>query len=260
MSAANSDDAAVARRAMALLDLTELGETAGEPEIRALCARAKGGGASPPVAALCVWPRHVAPAKAGIAGTGIRVATVVNFPAGTDAPAAVLAETGAALAAGADEIDLVLPWRAFLAGETETAEAMVRAVRAALPAGILLKVILESGEYPDAASIRRAALLAIRAGAHFVKTSTGKTGTGATPEAARAMLEAILASPRAVGLKPSGGIRTLADARAYLTLADTTMGPGWATPDTFRFGASGLHAALAAAIGGSAAPVATERY
>lgn len=253
------NDPALARRALALLDLTELGDGAGEADIRALCDKAKGGGAIPPVAAVCVWPRHIARAKSDLAGTGILVASVVNFPSGDDSPEAVLATTRHALEAGADEIDLVLPWRAFLAGDDARAEAMVRAIKAAMPAGAPLKVILESGEYPDIAAIRRAADLAIRAGASFVKTSTGKTRSGATIDAARAMLEAILASPRAVGLKPSGGIRTLADARGYLALADAVMGPGWATPATFRFGASSLHAALAAALGGTAT-IARESY
>lgn len=250
MSRLIESDAELARRAITLLDLTELSDTASEADIRALCEKARGHDGIPPVAAVCVWPRHVALARGLLAGTGIRVATVVNFPGGEETVDLVVAATAEALQAGADEIDLVLPWRAFLAGDTARAEAMVRAVRDAVPAGRRLKVILESGTYPDVGQVRAAARLAIQAGAHFVKTSTGKTGTGATPEAARAMLEAILASPRAVGLKPSGGIRTLDDARAYLALAEDILGPGWATADTFRFGASGLHAALIAAIAG----------
>ncbi len=166
----------------------------------------------------------------------------------------------AALADGADEIDLVMPWRAFLAGDEEKAAAMIRGVKAALPADRRLKVILESGGYPDTASIRRAADLAIRCGAHVIKTSTGKSGTGATLDAARVMLNAILAVPRSVGLKPSGGIRSFADAAAYLALADDVMGPGWTTPETFRFGASGLHDALAAVITGGETQTSSKAY
>ncbi len=107
-----------------------------------------------------------------------------------------------------------------------------------------LKVILETGMLPDQQTVRRAADIAIDCGADFIKTSTGKTERSATPEAVRTMIEAIKAADRTVGLKPSGGIRTLADASAYLALVDEALGPVWASPTTFRFGASGLYDAL----------------
>jgi deoxyribose-phosphate aldolase len=251
---------ALARHAMALLDLTELGDHASEADVERLCAKAKGGEGLPPVAAVCVWPRCVAQARRALEGTDIRIATVVNFPSGEEVLPDVLAMMQAALEAGADEIDLVMPWRAFLAGDEAAAAAMMHGVKAALPADRLLKVILESGGYPDATSIRRAADLAIRCGAHFIKTSTGKAGTGASLDAARVMLNAILAVPRSVGLKPSGGIRSFADAAAYLALADDMMGPGWTQPETFRFGASGLHDALAAIILGQAPTTSSKAY
>lgn len=251
---------ALARRAIALLDLTELGDNAGEADVAKLCSKAKGTEGIPPVAAVCVWPRHVAQAKAMLDTTGIRIATVVNFPSGKEALPDVLAMTRATLEAGADEIDLVMPWRAVLAGDEEQAAILMRGVKAALPLDRRLKIILESGGYADAASIRRAADLAIRCGAHFIKTSTGKAGTGASLEAARVMLDAILAVPRSVGLKPSGGIRSFADAAAYLALADERMGPGWTAPETFRFGASGLHDALAAIITGGTNPTSSKAY
>lgn len=241
-------DRSLARRALALTDLTDLGEAATEAGARRLCARATGGPVA--VAAVCLWPRFVACARPLLAGTGVRIATVVNFPSGADAPEAVLAQTAAALADGADEIDLVMPWRRFLAGEAEPAGTLIAAVRAAC-GDKALKVILESGEYPDAGTVGAAARLAIAAGADFVKTSTGKSARSATPEAARAMLEAIRDSGRPVGLKPSGGIRTLADAALYLELADAIMGKGWTRPETFRFGASGLYDALIAALAGA---------
>lgn len=253
-------EVALARHALALLDLTELGDSASEADVARLCAKAKGGEDLPPVAAVCVWPRSVVQAKSALAGTGIRIATVVNFPSGEEYMPDVLAVMQAALENGADEIDLVMPWRAFLEGDEETAAAMIRSVKANLPADRRLKVILESGSYPDATWIRRAADLAIRCGAHFIKTSTGKAGTGATLEAANAMLDAILSVPRSVGLKPSGGIRTFAEAKAYLALADERMGPGWAGPETFRLGASGLHDALAAVIAGSTSPSMSKAY
>lgn len=179
----------------------------------------------------------------------------MNFPAGGEDPAPVLADTKKAIADGADEIDLVLPWRRFLAGDSAIAEKMVAQTRARC-GGKLLKVILETGEYPDGDAIREASELAIAAGADFIKTSTGKTARSATLEAARIMLEAIREAGRAVGLKPSGGIRTLADAKTYLDLADGIMGPSWATPKTFRFGASGLYDVLAKEIAGQGAKAA----
>jgi deoxyribose-phosphate aldolase len=108
----------------------------------------------------------------------------------------------------------------------------------------LLKVILETGEIADPETIRAASRLALEAGADFLKTSTGKSPVSATPEAAEAMLAEIRASGRPAGLKVSGGLRSVADAGTYLALADRIMGPGWATPKTFRLGASSLFGAL----------------
>lgn len=248
---------ATARRALSLLDLTDLSDNADEAGLTALCARATG--APEPVAAICIWPRFVAQARTMLGRAPVRIATVVNFPQGESTGAEVLAETQGAVAAGTDEIDLVLPWRAFLAGDAAAAEAMVRAVKETCE-GRTLKVILETGEYPDLDRVRAASELAIAAGADFIKTSTGKTAHSASLPAARTMLEVIAASDRSVGLKPSGGIRTLADAAGYLELADEIMGPHWATPETFRFGASGLHQVLIDTIAGEASSEASGSY
>ncbi len=255
MSAASPAD--TARRAIGLLDLTELGDKATDDDVTTLCARAAGPQGT--VAAVCVWPRHVALAKRQVAAHAVRVATVVNFPSGEDSIDDVVALTKAALADGADEIDLVLPYRRFLAGDTVHAAAMVDAVRAA-SAGHTLKVILETGELPDAAAIRSAAELAVARGADFIKTSTGKTPTSASLEATAIMLDVICNVAHTVGLKPSGGIRTLADAVAYLDQADLVMGPDWATAATFRFGASGLLTALQAACDGDTGASSKEAY
>lgn len=244
-------DVASARRIRALIDLTDLGPACTEADIERLCRRAVDH--RPFVAAVCVWPRFVAQAARLLVGTGVKVATVVNFPSGGTDVAATLAETSLVLADGADEIDLVIPYRAVLAGDAEVARAMVVAVRSAVPAPKHLKVILETGSYPSQREVRSAADLAIDAGADFVKTSTGKTDRSATPEAARTLLEAIRDAGRAVGLKPSGGIRSLADAETYLALADEVMGPQWAAPATFRFGASGLLDAVDEAIDAASA-------
>ncbi len=250
---------AMARRAIALLDLTELGDHATDADAAALCARAVGPHGN--VAAVCVWPRHVALAVEALWGSSVRVATVVNFPSGEESAADVVATTQQALSDGADEIDLVLPYRALLAGNTTAAAAMIDAVRAVVPADShRLKVILETGELQSPVAIRTAAELAVAHGADFIKTSTGKTPHSASLEATAIMLDVIQRADRTVGLKPSGGIRTLDDAIHFLTQADDLMGPEWATTTTFRFGASGLLTALIAAIEGDTDAQTSEAY
>ena len=246
------DPKAVAARALPLLDLTDLGDDATEAGALALCRRA----VTPygTVAAVCLWPRFVATAKAALAGTSVKIATVVNFPAGGEDTRAVVAETEKAIADGADEIDLVMPWRAFLAGRRGFAETQIVRVKRACGETAHLKVILETGEIGDPDEIRAAADLALSAGADFVKTSTGKVAINATPEAAEILLEAVRASGRPAGFKAAGGIRTVADAARYLAIADRVMGPDWVAPSTLRIGASGLLDALLAALDGATVP------
>ncbi len=246
-----NEDAATARRAIPLVDLTDLAEDADEAGTERLCARAAAAG----VAAVCVWPRFVPLAVAALDGTGVRVATVVDFPGGDDAVTHVGNETAAAVEAGVDEVDVVLPYRAWLAGDVEHATAVLETVRSITTQIDAMKVIIESGMLPDQAAVAGATDLALAAGADFVKTSTGKTKVSATPEAAETILVELRtwspldADPgrRGPGLKVSGGIRTVEDAATYLAIADRIMGPEWVTPHTFRFGASGLLDALQAA-------------
>ena len=222
-----------------MIDLTDLDDGHAPDGIDALCARAIGHR----TAAVCVWPEFVERCVEAGTGSGLRVATVVNFPGGEDSIADVVELVERSLAAGADEIDVVIPWRAVLHGDTSHAVELLAATRRAT-GDATMKVILESGAVADADTVRELAGLAIDGGADFLKTSTGKTARGATLEAAATMLGAIADAGRVVGLKPSGGIRTFDDAEQYLALADGAMGPGWATPATFRFGASGLLDAL----------------
>lgn len=242
-------DADLALRALRLLDLTDLSDQANETGTLQLCARAVA--APGPVAAICIWPQFIKLARQTLKASPVRIATVINFPAGNSNCSLIGSDITEAIADGADEIDLVLPWRAFLAGDAEIAREMVAEARGSC-GDKTLKVILETGEYPDQGSVRVASQLAIAAGADFIKTSTGKTKTSATLAAARTMLEAIRVSGKPVGLKPSGGLRTLADAKSYLDLADELMGSDWATAKTFRFGASGLYGVLADIIAGTA--------
>jgi deoxyribose-phosphate aldolase len=248
-----------ARRAIGLIDLTDLADDHAPDGIDELCRRAHTHG----TAAVCVWPEYVRRCAELLEGCDVRVATVVNFPSGDESIDDVVAMTRTALADGADDIDLVLPYHGFLAGDSTQAADMVAAIARLVEAPALLKVILETGAYPDTESVGAAARLAIANGADFVKTSTGKIAQGASLDAARAMLGEIAAATakgRTVGLKPSGGIRSYDDAMDYLGLADEVMGEGWATPETFRYGASGVLDALLAEVDGTAPAAPTSAY
>ncbi|HSG96051.1 MAG TPA: deoxyribose-phosphate aldolase [Afifellaceae bacterium] len=200
---------------------------------------------------MCIWPRFVRLAKQRLAKSPIRVATVVNFPKGDADTTTIVSETEAVISDGADEIDMVIAYR-LLADKPADVEAQIAAVRSAAP-GRVLKVILETGELKDPALIRRAAEIAIAGGADFIKTSTGKVAVNATAEAAGVMLRVIAGHLGEIGCKPAGGIRTLDDVAVYFGLADEILGPGWATPKTFRIGASGVLDVLLATLDDRAA-------
>lgn len=245
--------------ALSLLDLTNLKDDCTPAQIETLCARAQSPYGN--TAAICIWPRFVAQAR-GILGTdhAVKIATVVNFPAGDMEVADVAAEAREAIADGADEIDLVIPYGAFLAGNEQAVTDMVTAVKAECMGPVILKTILETGELKDAALIQRASELAIDAGSDFIKTSTGKVAVNATLEAADIMLRAIRASGRKVGFKPAGGIGSVADVALYLSLAETIMAPDWAMPSTFRFGASSLLDDILSVLAGGESKTASSGY
>ena len=246
-----------ARRALGLLDLTSLGDDDTEEDVRALAARARTPHGD--AAAVCVWPRFVPLAADLLAGSGVRVAAVANFPDGDGDIDAAAATARGIMEAGGGEVDVVFPFRAFLGGDDDTPARLVSASREAVAGGVL-KVILETGLMPDTGAIRRAGGIALRNGADFIKTSTGRAAVSATPEAARAMLEAVRDSGTGAGLKVSGGIRDTATAARYLDLADEAMGPDWVSADTFRIGASGLLDDLAAVLEGRDAAAAGSGY
>lgn len=234
------------------MDLTSLTESDCVEDIRRLCASAHTPAGS--VAAVCVYPEMVAVARAALAESPVRVATVVNFPDGGCDPARVARECRRALAAGAHEIDVVMPYAAWLAGDEAAARAVLTAAREACAAQ-RLKVILETGVLQREPVIRAAARLAIDCGADFIKTSTGKVPINATLDAARWMLDEIADSGRACGFKAAGGIRSVADAAGYFALADARFGADWASPARFRLGASSLLADVLRVLG-SAVPAA----
>lgn len=221
---------------IALLDLTSLNDDDSDARITALCERAT----TPrgPVAAVCVFGRFGALAVRELRGRPIRVATVANFPAGDDDPDGAAREVAAQAADGVDEVDVVAPWRAHLAGDGQAVSRLVRAcVNAA--GGRPLKVILETGSHPDATTTRAMADAALDAGARFLKTSTGKHGRGATPEAFRTLLEAVRSAGHG-GVKASGGVRTAQQAAGYIAQAEDLLGAAWVSPEHVRLGASSL--------------------
>jgi deoxyribose-phosphate aldolase len=228
-------DAAAAARILPLVDLTLLADDATEAEVAALCARGLDAG----VAAVCVWPRFVPFAKAKLIHTPVRLATVANFPDGSDDLARAARETADALAAGADEVDVVAPVQAVLDGDVGLVTELVQACRAKAPER-MLKVILETGRLEEPARIAAAARAAIMGGCDMLKTSTGKHRVGATLEAAAVLLAVLEEADGRVGVKFSGGIRTTQNAAAYLHLVDHFLGAGWTSPETLRFGASTL--------------------
>jgi deoxyribose-phosphate aldolase len=238
----------LARALIASLDLTDLGDGCTDEDVAALCERAATSEGD--VAAICIWPRFVGFAK-GRLKPGIRIATVVNFPDGAEDVEASVAEAERAVADGADEIDLVVAWRRIGADDGFVAD-QVAAVKEACGKNVRLKAILETGELGGPARIAAAARAALAGGAGFLKTSTGKVPVNATPEAAEILLRAIGDAGGTVGFKPAGGIRTFEDAKGYRDLANWICGDGYATPDRFRIGASGVLADLLAVAGGAA--------
>jgi deoxyribose-phosphate aldolase len=245
---------ASARLALACLDLTSLNDQDTEADIAKLCQRAQG--PFGPVAAVCVWPRLAAFARAQLPAH-IAVAAVANFPEGNSDVERAVRDTQTIVQSGAQEVDVVLPYRSLMAGDERAVVQVLEAVRKA-STGLRLKVILETGELKDEVLIERASRLSLDAGADFLKTSTGKTPVSATPQAARTMLSAIAADPRAalhVGFKPSGGIRTVADAAIFMALCSEILGPQALNPTRFRLGASSILADIEAVLGGNAPPV-----
>jgi deoxyribose-phosphate aldolase len=236
------------RLAVSMLDLTTL-EGADTPgKVRHLCAKAVCPAPTTPeipsCAAVCVYPSLAAVAREALEGTGVRTASVATaFPSGQASLEVKLRDTEDALAAGADEIDMVISREAFLAGEdTRVMEEIVRVKEACGDAR--LKVILETAELGSYDHVRHASLLAMEAGADFIKTSTGKAVSGATPGVTLAMLEAIRdymeRTDRPVGMKAAGGVSTSKAALHRLVLVKETLGDEWLTPERFRIGASSL--------------------
>ena len=239
--------------AIRMVDLTTLEGQDTHGKVRALAAKAlrpdPADPSCPSAAAVCVYPDMVATAKQVLGASPVHVASVATaFPSGRAALDVKLADTRDAVAAGADEIDMVIDRGAFLSGRYQQVHDEIVAVREACARtdgeSAHLKVIFETGELQTYDNVRRASWLAMMAGAHFIKTSTGKVQPAATLPVTLVMLEAVRdyrdQTGRMVGVKPAGGIRSSKDAIKYLVMVNEVAGPDWLDPDWFRFGASTL--------------------
>jgi len=235
---------------ISMIDLTTLEGKDTRGKVWALCQKAmRPDPASrdheiPHVAAVCVYPTMIPFLKEALAGSGVKIASVATgFPSGQTFTSIKVEETRQAVAAGADEIDMVIDRGAFLSGDYQKVFDEIAEVKEACgPAH--LKVILETGELANYDQVRKASLIAMFAGGDFIKTSTGKVGVNATLPVTLVMLEAIrdfyYVTGKRIGMKPAGGISTAKLALSYLVLLYETMGPEWMTPDLFRIGASSL--------------------
>jgi deoxyribose-phosphate aldolase len=234
--------------AIAMMDLTTLEGKDTPGKVEALCRKAR----TPldrdpsigPCAAICVYPNLVPVAKAALAGSPVKVASVATaFPSGQSPLPVKLDDVRRAVELGADEIDMVIDRGAMLSGDYVKVFDEIAATKEACGAAHL-KVILETGELGSYDVVRKASEIGIAAGGDFIKTSTGKVTPAATPAVTLVMLEAIrdhyTATGRLVGMKPAGGVRTAKQALHYLVLVKETLGDQWLTPDLFRFGASAL--------------------
>jgi deoxyribose-phosphate aldolase len=226
------------RQIVSLIDLTNLNDQCDNQAIESICSQAETPVGS--VAAICIWPSFVHYAKTLLGSeSSVKIATVVNFPAGNESLKTTCNTIDRALTDGAGEIDYVLPYTELINNKFEKVAGEIKAVRECIPGDACLKVILETGLLSPSL-IHTAAKTAIEQGADFIKTSTGKVPVNATLEAAKIMLDAIVDTPLDVGFKAAGGISTTEEADLYLKLAEERCGSHWADPDHFRIGASSL--------------------
>ena len=241
MNRVYESDEELAQKALGLLELTSLNADDSPERIIALCERAL----TPVghVAAVCVSSRFAGLARRTLDqlhAREIRVVAAVNFPGGGPSVSMAESEARAAMLAGVDEIDLVYPFHAQLSGNRQVGAEMVAACKAVCGRRGVLTVTLETGVLRDPQIIHGVCRTAIHQGAAFLKTSTGKQIVGATPQAARILIEAIAELGSQVGLKPSGNVRTLDEARSYLEMAQVRFGPEWLQPQRLRLGANSL--------------------
>lgn len=228
-----------AKKLIPLIDLTRLNDQDTPQTIETLCHKAK----TPYgfIAAVCIHPQFVKLTYKLLMNTPVKVATVANFPKGNQLITDCIETIKQSIADGADEIDVVMPYATYLEGNTDRVKKFLQVCRSICAPPTVLKVIIETGALMNHDIIFSATNLAIQTGADFIKTSTGKITTGATLEAVELILEAIKNYlEKKIGLKISGGVRTIEQALAYFQLVEKNMGKEWISPNTVRFGASRL--------------------
>lgn len=232
------DNITAAYNLIRCLDLTSLNNDDTEYKIADLCHKASCEYGN--VAAICIYPKFINIAKKELANNAIKIATVINFPAGKNNQQILEQEISTAINYGADELDIVFPYTEFLNKNYSACEEYVKNAKKLCGKKHTFKLIIESGELKNANKIALATKIGIENGADFIKTSTGKTPTSATPEAANIIMETIKKYKNKTGFKASGGIRTLEDAKQYMVLAAAIMGGKWISSQNFRIGASSL--------------------
>ncbi len=236
------------KMAVSMIDLTTLEGKDSDGKVYAMCQKAMrpldSSDEIPHVAAVCVYPNLIKTAKAALAGSGVNVASVAtSFPSGQSPMKIKVEEVRKVVEMGADEVDMVISRGEFLEGNYQHTFDEVKAIKEVC-GDVHLKVILETGELETFDNVRKASIIAMLAGADFIKTSTGKVQPAATLPVTLVMLEAIRdfynETGIIIGMKPAGGIRTTKDAISYLCLVKETLGEMWLTPKLFRMGASSL--------------------
>lgn len=208
------------------------------------------------VAAICVYPTLVSAVRENLEAEGVSIASVAaGFPSSQTFIDIKLSECQMAMEMGADELDVVISLGSYLEGDLFTVFSELQQMVEAADEAAHLKVILETGALPSLKDVRIASFLAMEAGAHFIKTSTGKMEPAATLEAVYVMCKAIKEyheqTGRMVGIKPAGGVVTPEDAIGYYLIVKHVLGDKWLTPEWFRLGASRLANNLVARITGA---------
>lgn len=223
------------KQLMAVLDATFLDQSATKDQIIAFCEKVKNSS----IASVCIMPKWVATAKEALGDTNIAICAALNFPGGEASDDEVVEEALQAVKDGATELDVVVPYDVLQYDEGFSIKTMVEAVVKACPK-IVVKAILETGELKDDKAIRQAAGAAAMGGADFLKTSTGFTKVGATPQSVSVLAEFIKMYPGKIGLKISGGVNDEKTAMAYWEQVEGILGMHWAHKKRFRIGGSQL--------------------
>ncbi len=227
----------MAQKILGLIDLTSLNTNDTKEDIKNLCKNAVTANGCVP--AICIYSHFVPDAIKLLKKTGIKVATVTNFPSGMPDINLALFETKLAIERGSDEVDIVLPYHQVINGKINLAGKMIKKAKK-ICGKKTLKVIIESGELKTSKLIETASIISIENGADFIKTSTGKVAINATLDATEIMLQVIKQYGGECGFKAAGGIKTVAEATKYLELTQKILGESYINSHTFRFGASSL--------------------